>query len=313
MNYIDNYFYSLIKEFQQRDITFLYDNMVNKFLALPLATQKSFEDFLNKFGYWGRMDIKNNIFDIYQDKAKVFKYNYDDFVWLYENLEDYKSKYILFAILNNYYNFDFYNLGKVTNDIFKHYFDLDILKLHKDEVFVDVGAYIGDTTLDFINSYGKDCYKKIYCYEMTDKTLLYTKKNLEKYDNVILKNCAVSDVNGFLFFNENNFSSSANQIAENGTIKVRCVSLDEDITEKITTIKMDIEGGEKKALNGCKNHIINETPNLLISVYHNNKDLIEIPKMIASFNKNYKFYLRYYGGKMYATEIVLICAHKHII
>lgn len=70
---------------------------------------------------------------------------------------------------------------------------------------------------------------------------------------------------------------------------------------------MDIEGGEKKALKGCKNHIIDESPNLLISVYHNNSDIIEIPKMISGYNKNYKFYLRYYGGPLHATEIVLIC------
>ena len=99
-----------------------------------------------------------------------------DFVWLYENLADYKSKYILYAILNNYYNFDFISLGKVTNDIYKHYFDLDILKLQQDEVFVDMGAYIGDTTLDFINSYGTDSYKKIYCYEITKKSLESAKK-----------------------------------------------------------------------------------------------------------------------------------------
>ncbi len=310
MNYIDNNFYSLIEEFTQKDITFLYDNMVKKFLALPIVTQKSFEDFLNKFGYWGRMDIKNGVFDIYQDKAKIFKNNYNDFVWLYENLEDYKSKFILYAILNNYYNFDFISLGKVTNDIYKHYFDLDILKLQQDEVFVDIGAYIGDTTLDFINSYGTDSYKKIYCYEMTKKSLESAKKNLNTYDNIIFKNFAVSDKNGKLYMCENGYSSSANQISTNGEIEVDCVSLDNDISEKITTIKMDIEGGEKKALKGCKNHITNETPNLLISIYHNNSDLIEIPKIISGYNKNYKFYLRYYGGPLYATEIVLICIAK---
>ena len=310
MNYIDNNFYSLINEFRQKDITFLYDNMVKKFLALPIVTQKSFEDFLNKFGYWGRIDIKNGVFDIYLDKAKVFKNNCEDFVWLYENLADYKSKFILYSILNNYYNFDFYNLGKVTNDIFKHYFDLDILKLQQNEVFVDVGAYVGDTTLDFINSYGKDCYKKIYCYEMTKKSLFFARKNLEKFHNIIFKNYAVSDVNGTIFLNENNYSSSANQVSDSGNIEVKCVSLDNDIKENITTIKMDIEGGEKKALKGCKNHITNETPNLLISIYHNNSDIIEIPKIIASYNNNYKFYLRYYGGPLYATEIVLICIAK---
>lgn len=109
---------------------------------------------------------------------------------------------------------------------------------------------------------------------------------------------------------ENGYSSSANLISTNGEIEVDCVSLDNDISEKITTIKMDIEGGEKKVLKGCKNHIIDESPNLLISVYHNNSDIIEIPKMISGYNKNYKFYLRYYGGPLYATEIVLICIKK---
>lgn len=173
-----------------------------------------------------------------------------------------------------------------------------------------MGAYIGDTTLDFINSYGTDSYKKIYCYEMTKKSLESAKKNLNTYDNIIFKNFAVSDKNGKLYMCENGYSSSANQISTNGEIEVDCVSLDNDISEKITTIKMDIEGGEKKALKGCKNHIIDESPNLLISVYHNNSDIIEIPNMISGYNKNYKFYLRYYGGPLYATEIVLICIKK---
>lgn len=307
MNFIDKLFYSVIEEFKKKDIHYLYNNMVNKFLNLPQETQTSFEKFFNSFGYWGKMDIKNGIFDIYLDKAKVFKNNYNDFVWLYENLSDYKSKYILFSIINNYYNFDFYNLGKVSNDIYKHYFDLDILKLKKDDVFIDVGAYIGDTTIDYINSYGAENYKTIYCYEMTFNSLNKAQENLKEYKNIIFKNCAVGDVNKLSFFNENNYSSSANQIDDNGKFEIKCVTLDQDIQEKISTIKMDIEGGEKKALSGCKNHIINETPNLLISVYHNNSDIIEIPKIISSYNENYKFYLRYYGGKLYATEIVLIC------
>lgn len=47
---------------------------------------------------------------------------------------------------------------------------------------------------------------------------------------------------------KNGYSSSANQISTNGEIEVDCVSLDNDISEKITTIKMDIEGARKKHL-----------------------------------------------------------------
>ena len=91
---------------------------------------------------------------------------------------------------------------------------------------------------------------------------------------------------------------------------VEGVALDEDIKEKISMVKMDIEGSEMKALAGMKEHIKNDTPILLISVYHNNTDLVEIPKYIRSLNGNYDYYLRYYGGCVYATEIVLFALPK---
>lgn len=69
---------------------------------------------------------------------------------------------------------------------------------------------------------------------------------------------------------------------------------------------MDIEGYEQKALVGCANHIKNEHPKLLISVYHNHEDLWKIPTMIKNISKDYKFYLRYYGNNIFPTEIVLI-------
>ena len=57
-------------------------------------------------------------------------------------------------------------------------------------------------------------------------------------------------------------------------------------------------------------HIKNDSPTLLISIYHGFNDLIRIPKLINSINKNYNFYLRYYGGNIFPTEIVFICKKK---
>ena len=51
---------------------------------------------------------------------------------------------------------------------------------------------------------------------------------------------------------------------------------------------------------------MNEKPNLFISVYHNNEDLFKIPQMIQEIDSTYQFYLRYYGGNIYPTEITLI-------
>lgn len=71
-------------------------------------------------------------------------------------------------------------------------------------------------------------------------------------------------------------------------------------------IKMDIEGSEVKAIDGAKNHIIDDHPKLLISVYHNHEDIWKIPRMIEEICSGYTFYLRFYGSNIFPTEIVLI-------
>ena len=73
---------------------------------------------------------------------------------------------------------------------------------------------------------------------------------------------------------------------------------------------MDIEGYEQKALLGCKQHIQDEHPNLLISVYHNHEDLWKIPKMINDMYPDYDYYLRCHGNNIFPTEIVLFAINK---
>lgn len=309
-NFIDNKFYKLIDEFEKKDIYSLYLNMVNKFTHIPSITQVSLQKYFEKYPYWGKLIIAENNYEIFYQKAKVFKENYSQFVWLYKQLKDYKSKYILYAILNNFYNFDFDNLKSATDTIYKQYFDLDLLPKCKNEVIVDIGAYVGDTIINYIDSYSQESYNKIYCYEITPNILQIAEGNLANFDNIVYKNKAVSDINGILHFDTNSYSASANNISENGTHEVESVTLDSDIPEKISIIKMDIEGAEKQAILGSKTHIKNDTPKMFLSVYHNNTDLFEIPKLVYSINKNYDYYLRYYGGCIYPTEIVLICLPK---
>ena len=193
------------------------------------------------------------------------------------------------------------------NNNFKHYFDLDIIPNCNNQVFVDIGSFIGDTTLDYIETYNN--YKRIYCYEITNYTMATLKNNLSKYENIIYKNKAVSNENSIMYLKNSLVSSSANQIDNNGDIEIETVSLDNDILEKIDMIKMDIEGSEYNALIGAKNHIINDNPILLISVYHNNEDLWKLPKLINEYN-NYNFYLRFYGNNIFPTEIVLFAMPK---
>lgn len=309
MNYIDKNFYNLLKEIKAKDVYDIYFHILEKFKNIPEVTQRSMERFFARYKYWGELKIDEGYFKVLFNKAEVFKKYVDEYAILYESLKDYKSKYVLFSILNDFYNFDFVNLKNATEYCFKHYFDLNLMPKLKENVFVDVGAYVGDTVLDYVESFGENGYKKIYCYEICQENIDKMKINLKKFDNIEIRRKAVSDKKEKLKFDLDNDISS-NHISSDGKIEVEGVSLDEDIEEKIFMVKMDIEGSEMKALVGMKEHIKNDTPILLISVYHNNTDLVEIPKYIRSLNENYDYYLRYYGGCVYATEIVLFALPK---
>ena len=309
MNFIDEKFFKIIEEFEVLPKEEIEKKMVLFYKFLPSNIKKSLENFFKSYNFWGTLDEVNEDFDIFKKKAQIFKEKREDFVWLYDSVKDYKSKTVLLSILNDYYNFDLNGLNLVADKIYKHYFDLDLLPFCKNEVFVDVGAYTGDTVLDYIASYGMS-YNKIYCYEITESMVLYMKNNFSNLPNVEIRNLAVAERVGKLYLDANSTSASANRVKEAGVDAVNAVSLDEDIKEKISMIKMDIEGGEISAIKGAKEHIKNDLPKLFISVYHSNDDIITIPKLIQSYTDKYDFYLRYYGGNLYATEIVLICLPK---
>ena len=112
---------------------------------------------------------------------------------------------------------------------------------------------------------------------------------------------------GRMTVSRNVFSSSANTLTESGEgTYVEVVTLDEDIQEPVTIIKADIEGSEQDALAGAVNHIVNERPRLLISVYHCNEDMWKIPEIIRGMRDDYKFYLRFKGSSfLYPTELTL--------
>ena len=82
---------------------------------------------------------------------------------------------------------------------------------------------------------------------------------------IIIKDKALYDKKYYFKSNTSSVDTSANTISDSKG-NIEAVTLDEDINEKIDIIKMDIEGAEFKALNGCKEHIKNDSPTL-INIY----------------------------------------------
>lgn len=305
MNQIDLKFALLMNEIRSLSEQELYHQIRLSFEQIPDATRNNMMNFFNQFLYWGSMDIEHNNFEEIELKVHELKEHVDDFEELYINLEDYRSKKLLYAILNNWVHYDFNTLSEVIEKCYDDYFDLDLIPTCNEEVFVDLGAYTGDSTISFLRNYG-DSYKKIYAYEITPETYQILVSNLKDYPNVVCYLKGVGDTRSSLSVVNSSADASANTVfvSDNGTIPM--VTLDEDIGEKLTMIKADVEGFEQEALLGAINHIKNDHPKLLISVYHKNEDLWKIPKMIKEIDSTYKFCLRYHGGNVYPTEITLI-------
>ncbi|WP_347488248.1 FkbM family methyltransferase [Desulfoscipio sp. XC116] len=258
----------------------------------------------NMYNYWGKLDPENNVYELIENRGAAMKEHHGDFTWLYGRLCDYRSKKTLFGIVENWLTFSMASLDRIIEKTFCHYFDLDIVKCDANEVFIDLGAYTGDTVMNYLDSYIG--YKKIYCYEIVPHIYQKLRQSLERYPNIELREKGVGDKNGMMYITDEEPSDTMHKLADAGTAEVPVVTLDEDITEPVTFIKMDIEGGEQKAILGCKNHIQATHPKLAVSVYHNNEDIWKCARMIDEIDPGYKFYLRYSGGNYYPSECVLL-------
>lgn len=219
--------------------------------------------------------------------------NIHHYDWLYNRFEDACSK----AVLANLIGFRILPVPsflKAAYDGCNHqYFDKSIVSCNKDEVFVDCGGFTGDTAEDYIRQHG--AYQKIYVYEPSSDNIEVCRSNLNDYPNIILRNCGVGEKTAAMPIAGSKSSSRIMDIAAGDQEEhVPIVSLDEDIRENVTFIKMDVEGFEIPAILGAKNHIAEDNPKLAICLHHVPSDLWEIPRLIDAIRPDYRFYLRHY-------------------
>lgn len=185
----------------------------------------------------------------------------------------------------------------------KQYFD--VFEPKENEVFIDGGAFDGKTSFDFIK-WSKGRCAKIYAFEPNPKMLDLLRKKIEREQvtRIELYPNALWNKKKTLYFQENR---SASRIEENGKMCVEAVSLDEVVkSEKVTFIKLDIEGSELKALEGAANIIKRDKPRLAISIYHKYEDVLELSLYILQLLPEYKLYIRHYDLDMGETVLYAI-------
>lgn len=307
---IDGEFQRLMDFIGERDQEQLRQNIIHNLAHLKKTSSNLYHNsvnYFNTYGYWGTYDPENNNFDLAEQRAAALTGHREDYAWLYHRLGDCRSKRIMNNILHYWLMSNPDRIGQLQDKVFDQYFDLDLVACTPEEVLADIGGYIGDTLVSYVKSYGKGCYKKIYSYEILPQNIELIEKNIKLFEleNVEVCQKGVGSQNGTMYVSDDGQVSSVRRPSGEGEREVPMVTLDDDIQEKVTYIKMDIEGGEEEALAGCLKTIQLHRPKLALSVYHNYKDLWKLARMIDEANPTYRFYLRYYGAAILPTEYIL--------
>ena len=217
-----------------------------------------------------------------------FEENREKFEFVYDRLADEESKRVFENIIN------FKISGKVkylysSTESDKNRIYNNILQLKKDEIIVDMGAYDGDTIREF-TAFTDGSYKHIYALEPDEKNFKKLKRNTEHMQGLSLYNLGAWSKRDTLTFSKKAGRNS--KLSAEG-IPVHVTDIDSLIDDKITLLKMDIEGAELRALEGCEKTIKSLHPKLYICAYHRNEDMFSLPMKIWEYDESYKIYFRH--------------------
>ena len=218
--------------------------------------------------------------------------HYREIVAAYNRLADETSRDIFASVIN-------YRLSGKMSYLLEYYSEKQekyrLLPSDSIEVFVDAGAYNGDTAREGIY-YFKNL-KTVYAIEPD-------RRNYKK----LLRFCAECDsakiipINSgvYSFDGEGELAGGGNRNStisgtashEHQKTDISLLKIDSLTDGKIDYIKYDVEGAEYEALLGSRETIKKYRPSLSVSLYHRSGDIFGLVNTLYEEYPNYKFYIR---------------------
>lgn len=189
-----------------------------------------------------------------------------------------------------------------------------LLRPNAKTVYLDCGAYDGDTLLVF-NAAAKNGYASIIAFE-PDETVQEKLESVIRETNLsnvrVIQKGVYSSPGTVKFTLGGVYSTIANankalqpQVQE---VSVNVTTIDAILCgEFVDIIKMDIEGAEYNALLGAEATIKKYKPRLAICLYHNYEDFLRIPELILQMAPHYKLYIRHHSQS--CTDTILYAIH----
>ena len=245
------------------------------------------------------MGIKKKIYTCSAIYFSLFKKN---LLQMAETLSDEKSRRNFYELLSARLE------GRLMNEDLidhRHYFSLyHFSVINKNEVFVDAGAYAGDTLEKFLfEKFGT--FKFYYAFEPFEESYIALTNRvarLEKEwggvkDKIICEKLALDKASKTAWISPSAMPVGAVVRADvehfDLAQQIRAITVDEYFKgEKVTTIKADIEGKELDMLLGAQETIKNWKPHMAVSIYHKPSDMFRIFEKIQDLDSSYRFAVR---------------------
>ena len=178
--------------------------------------------------------------------------NIDSMNAAYALMADDLSRRVYENVLKFYHTGELSLLDAITTDKSEAF---SLLNLGGSEVYVDLGAYNGDTIDEFL-SYSGGTYRKIIALEPNEKNFAKLRAHCEGMERVELWQLGAWKENAVLTFN-------------------------------------NVEGADYETLLGMRKTLLNR-PKLNFAAYHRFEDIFRLPLLIHELNPDYKIYLRHH-------------------
>lgn len=319
--------YGAKKYFQEQDLTVLYfsdsdSNRYNKDFYGIKCIDKNMIKAIDNVCVFVCVRMHYTSVSEFLVSEGVEHYNFDTFMIpntidrlekVYNLLDDSLSKKIYLTILLSRYYSETEEIAEIFTE--NHYFDTDeFSEINEKEVFVDCGAFIGDTLDRVLNKTHK--FTKYYAFEAFNKNYealvnhvnMIEQEHPSLKEKIVIESKAVSDINGSVGltvdFDDVAVSASFSSDTKSNN-RIDSVKLDDYFLDKEppTFIKADIESNEMQMLFGATETIKKYKPKLAISIYHKYEDLYLIVEYIHSLDSNYKFKVRHHTYVFYDTVL----------
>jgi FkbM family methyltransferase len=222
---------------------------------------------------------------------------------LFATVADARSRQVLSALIRQRQTLELAPLAALCERDHAQWFAPELLPRPRGEVFVDGGAFDGDTVRGYIAACGES-YAAIHAFELDPEVAARGTEGTRDLRAVRFSAIGLSDRARHVAYRSTGSTDSA-VIGEAlaGQASAEVGRLDDLVSEPISFLKLDVEGEEARALAGAVRHLEHDHPTLALAIYHKAADLWDLPRRTLEISPSYRLRIRHYTELAYETVL----------